>query len=87
MIYEYFGNKEELYKVVLARSYNRLTKMEMILLSKDISATDAIKEIVRLYFEFLNNNPSYVNLIMWENLNEGKYMDESLFEEIKASDF
>ena len=87
MIYEYFGNKEDLYKVVLARSYGRLAKMEMVLLSKKISAVDAIKQIIRLYFEFLKNNPSYVNLIMWENLNEGKYMDEIEFEKIKHPTF
>lgn len=87
MIYEYFGNKEELYKTVLLRSYSRLTKIEMDLLSKDITAIDAIKEIIKLYFEFLKNNPSYVKLIMWENLNKGKYMDDIEFEKIKHPTF
>ena len=61
--------------------------MEMSLLSKNMTAIDAIKEIIKLYFEFLNNNPSYVNLIMWENLNKSKYMDSIEFEKIKHPTF
>jgi len=75
MIYEYFGNKEELYKAVLSDSYSKLSRAELVLLSKDAPVTESIKQIVKLYFEFLKTNPSYVNLIMWENLNKGKYIE------------
>jgi AcrR family transcriptional regulator len=87
MIYEYFGSKEELYKAVLARSYSRLSRDEMMLLSKEIPPVEAIGKIVRLYFEFLNSNPEYVNLIMWENLNQGKYLEDIDFGTIKHPAF
>lgn len=83
MIYEYFGNKEELYKAVLISVYSRLSSQEMGLLSEDIPCTDAIRKIIQLYFEFLKDNPSYVNLILWENLNKGKYIQNIDFTGIK----
>lgn len=87
MIYEYFGNKEGLYKAVLERSYSKLRDMELEMLSKDTPAVEAVSGIVRLYFEFLSTNPSYVNLIMWENLNKGNYIKELDFHKIKHPAF
>lgn len=83
MLYEYFGNKEDLYRAVLVEVYSRLSKEEMILLSEDISCIDAMKKIVTLYFDFLKNNPTYVNLILWENLNKGEYIKDIDFTSIK----
>lgn len=83
MIYEYFGNKEELYKAVLIEVYSRLSRREMGLLHNIGSCTEKIRNIIRLYFEFLKDNPTYVNLILWENLNKGRYIQEIDFKEIK----
>ena len=75
MIYEYFGNKEELYKTVLRRVYLMLGDYEEKLFSQIITAApaEAIQLLVRLYFSFLHQNPHYVRMLMWENLNEGRY--------------
>lgn len=83
MLYEYFGNKEELYRAVLVEVYSRLSKQEMILLSEDMCCIDAMKKIIKLYFDFLKNNPTYVNLILWENLNKGEYIKDIDFSGIK----
>lgn len=83
MLYEYFGNKEELYRAVLVEVYSRLSKQEMILLSEDMCCIDAMKRIINLYFDFLKNNPTYVNLILWENLNKGEYIKDIDFSGIK----
>ncbi len=83
MLYEYFGNKEDLYRAVLVEVYSRLSKEEMVLLSENISCIDSIKKIVTLYFDFLKNNPTYVNLILWENLNKGEYIKDIDFSSIK----
>lgn len=87
MLYEYFGNKEELYKAVLAEVYSRLSKQEMVLLSENMSCIDSMKKIIELYFTFLKNNPTYVNLIIWENLNKGNYIKDIDFSKIKAPVF
>lgn len=84
MIYEYFGNKEELYKTVLADVYTRLSRKEMDVLSENASCIDTIKKVISLYFDHLSQNPTYVNLILWENLNRGAYIKEMDFKNIKT---
>ncbi len=87
MIYEYFGSKEELYKAVLSDVYRRLSRRELLVLSEDIECMEAIRKIITLYFDYLNENPSYVNLILWENLNKGKYINQIDFKDIKDPTF
>ena len=84
MIYEYFGNKEELYKIVLANVYSRLSRKEIDVLSEDASCVEIIKKVISLYFDYLSHNPSYVNLILWENLNKGMYIKDMDFTHIKT---
>jgi len=76
MIYEYFGSKEQLYKAVLLSVYGRLGDAEIQVLGKRKTGVETIKEIIKLYFKFLQENPSYVNLLLWENLNKGTYIQE-----------
>ena len=72
MIYEYFGNKEELYQKVLISVYGRLGEQEVQLLTQHPDPTDSIIQLIRLHFDFLRDNPTYVSLLLWENLNQGK---------------
>lgn len=85
MIYEYYGSKVDLYKAVLVEVYSRLSRQELGLLSKEESCTDKIRNIIHLYFDFLKDNPSYVNMILWENLNKGKYIQEIDLSQVKDS--
>lgn len=87
MIYEYFGSKEELYKAVLVMVYGRLGQRETELLSEKLSCVDNIKQIIILYFNFLHENPSYVNLLLWENLNKGQYIKDIDFSDIRYPAF
>lgn len=85
MIYEYYGNKEELYKTVLENVYRRLGECEQIITgcSAEVDATEAIRMIIPAYFTFLRNNDSYVKMVMWENLNQAKYFDEKGLSDIR----
>lgn len=83
MIYEYFGSKESLYKAVLVDVYSRLSQVEIGMLSNEGSNTQKIRNIIKAYFEFLRDNPSFVNMVLWENLNKGKYFNELKIEDIK----
>ncbi len=76
MIYEYFGNKEELYKTVFSTVYNRLTEIEFKLLETNLHGKEAIEVIIRSYFKYLKENPTYVNLLLWENLNKAYYVKD-----------
>jgi len=83
MIYEYFGSKEELYRTVLVTVYGRLGQQEVQLLTQDMGCVEAVKKLIRLHFDFLNENPTYVSLILWENLNHGKYFRKSDFKDAR----
>lgn len=79
MIYAYFGGKEELYRIVLERVYCRLSEWERFLTDapadgqEDVCAS--LGSLVHAYFAFLRENPSYVRMVMWENLYEARHFD------------
>ncbi len=77
MIYEYYGNKEDLYTVVLENAYRRLGEKEELLLDNVTDYKKAIEDILRMYYDFLKNDENFVNLIMWENLNKAEYIKKS----------
>lgn len=76
MIYAYFGDKEGLYKQVLLNTYSKMEKVEKVLVEQNLTGNDLIEKIVSSYFDFLQSNPNFVNILMWENLNKGKYLQE-----------
>ncbi|PTY08392.1 TetR/AcrR family transcriptional regulator [Opitutaceae bacterium EW11] len=77
MVYHYFGNKEQLYQEVLAEAYRSLEVLETETLAdgKDIDSITA--HIVRMYFDFLAGHPEFVRLLLWENLNDGRGLDNA----------
>lgn len=77
MIYAHFESKEGLYIAVLETVYSRLAIKESELLSKDMDCVEAVKSIIRHYFTFLSQNPTFVKMLMWENLNEAVYLKQS----------
>lgn len=76
MIYAYYTDKENLYKQVLIRVYKRMERVEEELVSQNLSGTELIRRIIEAYFDFLRDNQSFVNILMWENLNQAKYLRE-----------
>ena len=84
LIYKEFSSKEELYKAVLHKAYKKMTNAESKIFAPYKTCEEAIGNVIKMYFEFLNNNPSYVKLILWENLNEGKYIKEMDLSDIKT---
>ena len=74
MIYEYFGNKEDLYKEVLYTVYKRMEDAERQLVEKQYQGLELISQLISLYFDFLQANPTFVALLMWENLNKASYL-------------
>ena len=74
MIYAHFGNKEQLYVTVLTMVYNRMAEAEEILLESELPVTDMVRRIIAMYFDFLAATPTFVRMLMWENLNQAKYI-------------
>lgn len=78
MIYQYYGSKEKLYENVIAYEYRLLSSIESEVIQKQY--TDPVKlidAIVDCYFDFLIQNPDFVKIIMWENLNEARIVKGS----------
>lgn len=72
MVYHYFGNKEKLFQAVLEAEYWRLEALEIKTLHPEEPIEKIISDIVTAYFSFLQSNPEFVQLILWENLNQGR---------------
>ena len=77
MIYAHFGSKEGLYTAVLKHVYSRLSVTEEVLAEESLSAEGAVRLYIRKLFNFLKDNPTFIKMVMWENLNEAKYMKDS----------
>ncbi len=77
MIYAHFGSKEGLYTSVLTNVYSRLSVTEEVLLAENLSPVEAVRLYIKELFNFLKDNPTFIKMVMWENLNEAKYMKDS----------
>lgn len=82
MIYAYFESKENLYVTVLKIVYSRLAELEKTIDSL-ASPEDAVRKFIQGYFKFLNDNPNFVSLVLWENLNKAEFIDLSEAVKIK----
>lgn len=72
-IYKYYTDKVNLYKEVFYNVYDRFSIKEQTLCENTgLSWREKISRFIRLDFNFLAENPTYVRLLMWENLNHGK---------------
>lgn len=69
MIYEYYGDKEQLYEAVLKTVYQRMADAEAKVINEDYHGVKLVEQIVGMYFDFLRDNPSFVAILLWENLN------------------
>lgn len=82
-IYSWFTNKEELYKVVLHEAYKKMARTESEIFVEYDNCEDAIRRVIKMYFTYMENNPTYVSLILWENLNKGEYIKSIDLSDIK----
>jgi TetR/AcrR family transcriptional regulator len=72
MIYHYFGSKQALYQEALRCVYDRFLSLEVSLTSMLLPPEKMLESLVRRYYEFLAEHPSFVRLIAYENLNRGR---------------
>jgi len=76
MIYVHFESKENLYAEVLSRIYKGVAEMEKGF-DMTLPPDEAIRNIIKVYFRHHVENPRFVSLVMWENLNKATYIDKS----------
>ena len=76
LIYSHFTSKENLYSTILERVYSRLADYEKRLAQNEFTGIETIRTAIIEYFEFLVENPTFVRLMLWENLNNANYVGD-----------
>jgi AcrR family transcriptional regulator len=72
MIYSYFGNKEELYAVVLREAYLQIREGERKLDLEKLDPETAIVELLRFTAHHFRDNPWFIRLLNTENQRRGQ---------------
>ena len=76
MIYYYFGSKEGLYRAVLERSYGHIRMSESAVELDALPPMEALRQLVRLTFDYHNMHPDFVRLVMNENIHQAAHIGE-----------
>lgn len=77
MIYYYFSSKAKLYVAVLENAYARMRSAETSISLEEDDPRQSLKNLVEFSFDFHFSRPTYVKLVMGENLNDAKYLTSS----------
>lgn len=77
MIYYYFGDKEGLYVAVLEAAYAEIRLIERRLNLEGLSPVEALRRLAEFTFDYQNDNPDFVRLVMVENIHNGVHLAKS----------
>ena len=77
MLYYHFGNKEQLFRVVLEGAYENLWAAEERLDLARADPVEAIRELVAFTWQYYVDHPEFVRLLNSENLQQGKNVRRS----------
>lgn len=84
MIYAYFGDKDGLYREVLAGYFAKVIELSRAGEAASESPREQAAFIVRRYFEFLAEHPRLVRLLAWESLSQDARARKVLVESAAA---
>ncbi|MGH8020235.1 MAG: TetR/AcrR family transcriptional regulator, partial [Opitutaceae bacterium] len=73
MVYHYFGSKQDIYSAALTEVFGRLERVEFEAVQDAASPEDRIRQLIAANFRFLDENPEFVRLLLWENLEQGRH--------------
>jgi AcrR family transcriptional regulator len=76
LVYHYFKGKEDLYRAALREVYQRPDGAEQGALRLGASAPEKLAHLLRAMAGFLEENPEYVRLLLWENLGQGRRLQK-----------
>jgi AcrR family transcriptional regulator len=74
MIYYYFGGKDELYRAVLERAYDRIRTQEQAAQFQELAPDQALRAIIGHNFDYHYEHPEFVRLVMNENVHHGEHI-------------
>jgi AcrR family transcriptional regulator len=74
MIYYYFAGKDALYRAVLQREYMRIRHAEAAIALDRLTPEKALAEIVRQSFDSHIERPTFIRLVMNENIHHAEHL-------------
>jgi len=74
MIYYYYESKEGLYRAVLEKVYEQIRLIESAIDIEGLSPEEALRELVRVTFDWHHRHPDFVRLVMNENIHQGEHL-------------
>ena len=74
MLYHYFGNKDDLFLVVLELAYGDLREAEKALNLDDLSPVEVMRKLVAFTFNYFNQTHYFINLLNSENLHGARHL-------------
>ncbi len=77
MIYHYFGNKEDLFRIVLEEAYLGIRAAEQKLDLEHLPAREALEKFVRFTWDYYLKNPEFITLVNSENLHKARHLKKS----------
>lgn len=76
MIYQYFGNKEGLFKAVLEAAWLDIRAAESKLDLESIAPKEALEKLVRFTWNYYLKHPEFITLVNSENLHRARHLKE-----------
>jgi len=83
MIYHYYGSKEGLYETVLEYNFKKVVQLGSPILLTEGDLEEAIRNIIRRYYIFLEENPNFVKIIAWEEVYSSSQRNKIVFGTLK----
>ncbi len=77
MMYHYFGNKEELFRLVLEDAYGDIRMAEANLDLDSLDPVEAMRAIVSFTWHYYLANPEFLTLVNSENLHKARHIRTS----------
>ena len=77
LMYQYFGNKTEIYRAVLEHVYTHVRSAERSLNLSSYEPLDGTRRLIDFTFTFFGNHHEYITLINNENMLGAKYIAKS----------
>lgn len=77
MLYHYFGNKEELFRITLEDAYSDFREAEAALALERAEPITALKRLAEFTWTYFLANPEFITLINSENLHKAKHIKNS----------
>lgn len=79
LVYHYFGSKEQLYLAALEAVFSRLGEHAPQAAAGSATGDNRpadvkLRELFSLTFDFLDANPEFIRLLLWENLEQGRHV-------------